>query len=93
MAKQVFAVLLDEPSPQVVERLKAAYKSGTFSHTDCFHLVAVGATVLTRTVATKIGLYDEDGSPGGVVIRVDVTAYAGYTNPTLWEWIKQHNGN
>lgn len=90
MSKQVFAVLLDEPNEQVVENLQNGYKTN-YEHTDVFHLLAVDKGVLTRDVATKIGIRTDPSIGSGVVIKVQPTAYSGYTDPALWEWLGNVN--
>jgi len=90
MSDQVFAVLLDEPNEQVVENLQNSYKNH-YRHTDVFHLIAVDGDVLTREVATKIGIRTDPPIAPGVVIKVQSTAYSGFTDPALWEWLRNVN--
>ena len=90
MAKQVFAVILDEPSEEVAERIQKEYPVGkSYRHTDLLHLVVVEPEVLTRLVATKIGIRGDNENEAiatGVVFKLNA-AYSGYTKPGLWEWL------
>lgn len=90
MSKQVFAVLLDKPNEQVVKNLQKGYKNN-YEHTDVFHLIAVDKDILTRDVATKIGIRTDPPIGSGVVIKVQSTAYSGFTDPALWEWLGNVN--
>ena len=88
MSKQLFAIALAEPNNEIGERLVSAYPTN-FQYTDTFYLVAVDPVTLTKDIAERVGLKGanriEDSS--GVVFTLN-TAYSGFTNPSLWEWLK-----
>ena len=91
MAKQVFAVVLDSANDAVAEKIRGRYKGGDhYEHTPTLHLLAVDANTLTRTVAEAIGIREGEGENKpigtGVVFKLN-GAYAGFTQPTLWEWL------
>ena len=89
MAWRVFAVVLDDPNREAIERLEQKYGE------DFLKLGSGVALVRTRkavasTVAreAEIGEDAEDQSAEGLVIRVFPDQCAGYTFRSVWKWLK-----
>lgn len=84
----VFAIVLREPNPQVLERIEAEYP-------DNFHLSptfsVVSSSDLTENVAKKAGIKGENQAEdvSGAVFMLQ-GAYSGYTTRSLWEWLGRH---
>ena len=83
----VFAVVLNEAHPDVVERIENAYPD-FYQLSNTFFLVQSNA--LARKVAAAVGIKGDDRieDAQGVVFRLN-RAYAGYSSRDLWEWLGQ----
>ena len=84
----VFAMVLREPNQQVLDRLDAEYPDN-FQLSPTFAVVS--SDELTQSVATKVGIKGENqvqGVSGAVFILQG--AYSGYTDRSLWEWLRKH---
>ena len=90
MPKQVFAVMLDAPSSEVDARIEKQHPNA-HRHSDYLTFLAVESDILTQTVATSLGIKPAKSSQSsiasGVVFKLN-SAYSGYTNPALWEWLR-----
>lgn len=88
MAKSVFGIVLDEPTPESKSRIETAYPDNTYTHTDSFILVETDH--VARKVRETIGLGSEDENGKifkGVVFKLS-RSYSGYTSMSLWDWMK-----
>ena len=81
---RVFAVLLDEPSQNAVQRLNDAYPENTYQVTDTSFLVRTSD--LAEDIAVSAGIKGSDRIASGVVFKLN-RAYAGYSSRALWEWL------
>ncbi len=86
--KKLFAVVLYEPSAEVEARLSEAYAEH-HKYTDTFYLVCTEPSAVTSDIAETVGLKGdnrvEDSS--GVVFKMN-SAFSGYTQRSLWEWLE-----
>ena len=86
--KKLFAVVLYQPNSEVEERITTLYPRH-FKYTDGVFLIAVDSSVLSRKIATELGIGGqskriEDAS--GAVFKLN-SSYSGYTTRSLWEWL------
>lgn len=67
-----------------METYKAVHK-----FTDTFYLVCTEDTVVTADIAEAVGLKGDDriDESSGVVFKMN-SAYSGYTQRSLWEWLE-----
>ena len=81
----VFAVILNEPSAEVEQRLGQAYP-GHFRFTDTVFLVETDG--IAESVATGAGIKGNDRieAARGVVFKLN-KSYAGFTVRSLWDWL------
>ncbi len=87
MPSRVYAVLLEEPSSESFERLRKTYADNFYEMTPTSGFVRTDA--LTRTIAEKAGIKDEQEQiASGVVFRLN-KAYSGFADRALWEWLRQ----
>jgi hypothetical protein len=85
----IFAILLPNPQPPLVEAIKAAYPNDYLSITDTQWLISASGTVVE--VTAKIKIYDAKtpNSVGvGSAIVFATSSYFGRAPATIWEWIK-----
>ena len=80
---RVFAVLLDQPSQDAVQRLNDAYPENTYQVTDTSLLVRTSD--LAEDIAVSAGIKGDRIAPG-VVFKLN-GSYAGYSSRALWEWL------
>ena len=85
MASKAFAVVLDRANDKVLGRLEAKYPH-TRHHTDTFFLVPVDKNVTTDDVANVAGIKGSERDASGVVFKIN-SAYSGFTDKALWEWL------
>lgn len=87
MPSRVYAVLLEEPSPESFDRLRKTYADNFYEMTPTSGLVRTDA--LTKTIAEKAGIRgEEQQTTSGVVFRLN-KAYSGFADGALWEWLRQ----
>lgn len=91
MGKKVFAVVLDDKGQQNVDavgdRLSGEYGAGNvFRYTDGVIYVAVPETATTETTANVAKIKGVSRDTSGVVFKLN-SAYSGYTDKSLWEWL------
>lgn len=86
----IFAVMLGEPNPQIIERIDERYPENyELSPT----LIVLSSKDTPEQIAFRIGIKkdkrtkDEDVS--GVVFRL-MHSYAGYSYGSFWDWIEQY---
>jgi len=83
----VFAVVLDEPNPEVAARIQDQYP-GHYRLNDTLFLVS--SHEVAEKVAQAVGITGDQSShlQSGVVFRLN-HYYSGFTSRTLWEWLEQ----
>ncbi len=86
MPRPVFAVILEEPNPAVMERLKKLYRKDALVINDASALVCADA--LAEDVAVGTGVKGGDDPAGGIVFKLN-RAYAGFTHRSVWEWLER----
>jgi hypothetical protein len=85
----IFAVLLPEPQPLVVQAIKEAYPNDSLSISDTQWLVSgIGTAV---DVCAKLKIFDvknPTAAPSGAAIVFATSGYFGRAPANIWEWIK-----
>ena len=84
---RIFAIVLNEPNYEIDARILSAYPT-RFKYTDTFYLVALDQVAITKEVAEEVGLKGDNRvkESSGVVFKLN-SAYSGYTDKSLWEWL------
>ena len=90
MNRRVFVVLLTYESggrEEIAGRVAEAYPN---AHRAGDNIFLVASSDLADMVAQRAGLKGDDRvkSAEGVVFKLN-GAYAGYTQPVLWEWLSE----
>lgn len=86
-----FLVIFDEPSPEAETRLKEQFPDHYQYHSDA-PLYLVRNDGLSEQIAKAIGIKGDEQIATGVVFKLN-SAFSGYTNGAIWEWLQQsHDG-
>ena len=85
----IFVVVFDEDSPKDAEAtfnaLMGIYKGNVYRYADYAYFVSTDE--VSTEVRKRIGMV-ERGSLTGIVMALTHT-YSGYTDPGLWEWLRE----
>ena len=93
MAKRVLAVVINEGSSDAFDRLKEKYDSDFLQLSPGVGLVRSAGDV-PSAVAGHAGIpgykpdTEDKSAPEGIVFEV-TSLYAGYTYPSVWEWLRE----
>lgn len=84
----IYAIVIDDENLSLVkERLIRAYDDHyAFKHDEHIFLVRRKNGMVSE-VAHKVGIKGENAVGSGVVFKLDPSAYSGYTDRDLWDWI------
>ena len=89
---RVYAVLLNEPAPDIKEQIEKQYtKPNHYKINDTAFFIQTNK--LADDVAQDIGLKGENQGERvfGVVIKLN-SSYSGFNLPALWDWLKVAEG-
>lgn len=86
--KKLFAVVLHKPHAEIETRLSDAYPEH-HKYTDTFYLVCTESSIVTSDIAEAVGLKGDNRieESSGVVFKMN-SAFSGYTQRSLWEWLE-----
>ena len=85
----IFAILMPQPQPVLVEAIKSAFPDDYLSLSDTQWLISTTGTVVDLTA--KIGIYDAkepNKSPTGNAIVFAISSYFGRAPTSVWDWIR-----
>ena len=86
MSKGIFLVALRNDNQEVEGRIKQLYPSNHYKLSDNVFLISTDT--ITRSLASEIGIRDDDYLESGVAFRLE-GSYAGRFTPSLWEWFSK----
>ena len=78
---RTFAAYADssDVATKVVSQFQESYKISD-------QLILIRSNLLTTDVARKVGLFEGDDPPSGVVLKLNDSS-AGYYDADLWDWL------
>ncbi len=83
----VYAVFLNEPNPNALDRLKAEWpKPDHLIVTDSLALISTDKGITAEDVTDVVGMNKEQ-NVSGIVSRVDYTAVNGWNRQSIWQWL------
>ncbi len=82
----VYAIILPEPEQGAWDRIEAKWPGRTHIYDERLAFVCPEEIMVTRDIADIVGMEEERRVTGFVL---DIKAYAGWANPSVWEWIQK----
>ena len=78
-----YIVIFDEESDENRQKVTKLYPGAYEHHPQIFF---VRSNEVSEAVASRLGIKGEGGGTIGAVFKIG-SAYFGYTNKSLWEWL------
>ena len=82
-----FLIIFDEPSAEAEARLQEHYPDHYSYHSDA-PVYLVRNDGISEQIAKTVGMSGDDKIVTGVVFKLN-SAFSGYTNGAIWEWLQQ----
>ena len=82
-----FLIIFDEPSAEAAARLQEHYPDHYSYHSDA-SVYLVRNDGISEQIAKTVGMSGDDKIVTGVVFKLN-SAFSGYTNGAIWEWLQQ----
>ena len=84
----VYLVALTEPDANAWKAIEKRYRDSSYRVSDTLAFVVVEGVSTATTVRNAVGIDVSQSAPGGIVVKLSPSLYAGALPATVVDWIK-----